>query len=287
MWVTFPSPIARGSEKCEAGSKLAALAMHLQSIKSGARETLFHRFDADCMRRNVERCLHFQIRYIEMYQDQSYAAAVDSKCIFSWTASERMWLWDLCRREGAGLLSVGGSEETYRRDIGDHESSTPTTQRKYLQEIWHTAPLPGPNHLSTLVHCVIFKQDAEREIQRWYWLILQHITATDIFAQGSDIYFLQIMMLTSKVNWQVICIRSHVLPRTRHLLFFLVFSALLLFFSFFFFFTLCVLPSVFFHSFSWQLVIGLVCGAVVLAPFTVFIYELVISCNFQFWCSWL
>ena len=55
------------------------------------------------------------------------------------------------------------------------------------------------------------------------------------------------------------------------------------FFSFFFFFfTLCVLPSVFFHSFSWQLVIGLVCGAVVLAPFTVFIYELVISCNFQF-----
>lgn len=35
--------------------------MHLQSIKSGARETLFHRFDADCMRRNVERCLHFQI----------------------------------------------------------------------------------------------------------------------------------------------------------------------------------------------------------------------------------
>lgn len=49
-------------------------------------------FDADCMRRNVERCLQFQIRYVETYQDQSYAAAVDSKCIFSWTASERMWL---------------------------------------------------------------------------------------------------------------------------------------------------------------------------------------------------
>ena len=41
-----------------------------------------------------------------------------------------------------------------------------------------------------------------------------------------------------------------------------------------------MLPSVFFHGFSWELVIGLVCGAVVLAPFPVFIYELEIS-NFN------
>ena len=41
-----------------------------------------------------------------------------------------------------------------------------------------------------------------------------------------------------------------------------------------------MLPSVFFHSFSWQLVIGLFCGEEVLAPSTVFIYELVIS-NFD------